>query len=267
MSKFGFIGCGNMGGALARAVAKAVDEPVLLSDHHHDKMAALCADTGARISNTQTIAAECGFIFLGVKPQVTDKLLDEIRSTLAARGDGFVLVSMAAGISIAQLCEMAGGEYPTIIIKPNTPVAVGEGMTQYTKNALVTDAQHAEFLDAMRLSGVVAEQDEKFSHAAGAVSGCGPAFAYLFIEALADAGVKCGLPRAKAMQYAAQTLVGAGKMVLETGEHPGALKDAVCSPAGATIEGIHALERNGFRGAVIDAVVEAFKRTTTLGQK
>lgn len=267
MSKFGFIGCGNMGGALARAVAKAVDKPVLLSDHHPEKIAAISADTGAIASDTQTIAAECGFIFLGAKPQVTDKLLDEIKPALAGRTDSFVLVSMAAGISITQLCSMAGGEYPVIIIKPNTPVAVGEGMTQYTKNALVTDAQHAEFLHAMRLSGVVAEQDEKFSHASGAVSGCGPAFAYLFIEALADAGVKCGLPRDKAMQYAAQTLVGAGKMVLETGEHPGALKDAVCSPAGATIEGVHALERNGFRGAVIDAVVAAFERTRTLGQK
>lgn len=267
MSKFGFIGCGNMGGELARAVAKAVDKPVLLSDHHPEKIAAISADTGAIASDTPTIAAECGFIFLGAKPQVTDKLLDEIKPALAARSDGFVLVSMAAGISIAQLCSMAGGEYPVIIIKPNTPVAVGEGMTQYTKNALVTDAQHAEFLHAMRLSGVVAEQDEKFSHASGTVSGCGPAFAYMFIEALADAGVKCGLPRDKAMQYAAQTLVGAGKMVLETGEHPGALKDAVCSPAGATIEGVHALERNGFRGAVIDAVVAAFERTRTLGQK
>lgn len=256
-----------MGGALARAVAKAVDTPVLLSDHHPEKVAAIAADTGAIISDTPTIAAECGFIFLGAKPQVTGGLLDEIKSALAARRDSFVLVSMAAGISIAQLCEMAGGDYPVIIIKPNTPVAVGEGMTQYTKNELVTDAQHAEFLNAMRLSGVVAEQDEKFSHASGAVSGCGPAFAYLFIEALADAGVKCGLPRDKAMQYAAQTLVGAGKMVLETGEHPGALKDAVCSPAGATIEGIHALEQHGFRGAVIDAVVSAFERTRTLGQK
>ena len=149
---------------------------------------------------------------------------------------------------------------------PNTPAAIGQGMILYTANDLVTEADEADFLNLMKEAGAFDRLPEQLIDAGSALSGCGPAFVYLFIEALADGGVKCGLPRDKALCYAAQTVSGAAQMVLTDGRHPGALKDAVCSPGGSTIEGVHALEDGAFRGAVMDAVAAAFKRTKELGK-
>ncbi len=266
MSRFGFIGCGNMGGALALAAAKAVEGSIVLSDHHPDKVEALCAQTGATAGTNEEIAAHCDFIFLGVKPQVLRSLLTSLAPILKSRKDPFVLVSMAAGIPLEEICSMAGGEYPVIVIKPNTPAAVGEGMIQYCKNGPVTQNQEQIFLDSMKYAGKLDELSERALDAAGSLSGCGPAFACLFLEALADGGVKCGLPRDKAIAYAAQTLIGTGKLVLDTKKHPGLLKDEVCSPGGSTIAGVYELEQAGFRAAVISAVSAAFQRTKELGK-
>ena len=170
-----------------------------------------------------------------------------------------VLVTMAAGLPMERIREMAGGNYPVIRIMPNTPSAIGEGMIQYC-TLDVSDAQEAEFLTAMAHCGRLDKIPENLIDAASAVSGCGPAFAYMFIEALADGGVACGLPRAKAMEYAAQMLQGSGKLFLETGKHPGELKDAVCSPNGSTIQGVRKLEQYAFRAAVTDAVIAAFDK-------
>ena len=163
-----------------------------------------------------------------------------------------------------KISEMAGGDYPIIRIMPNTPAAVGEGMILYTANELVTEDDLAQFTEAMKCAGRLDRLDEKLIDAGCAISGCGPAFMYLMIEALADGGVLCGLPRAKAMEYAAQTMAGAAKMVLETGKHPGELKDMVCSPGGTTIEGLAALEECGFRGAIIKACDANFQKNKLL---
>ena len=151
-----------------------------------------------------------------------------------------------------------------IRIMPNTPVAVGEGMILYDANSTVTDEQIRVFLEGLSAAGCLDRIPERLIDAAGSLSGCGPAFVYLFAEALADGGVECGVPRDKAQLYAAQTLLGAAEMLLATGKHPGELKDAVCSPGGTTIAGVHALENGAFRATVSNAVTAAFEKTAKL---
>ena len=259
---FGFLGCGNMGGALARAAAQALPgDRIAICDRHPEKTMDLTGCGKAVLADAVTVAAESEYIFLGVKPQVMDVLFTQIRATLQSRQDRFVLVSMAAAISMERIEAFAGLSCPIIRIMPNTPTSVGEGMILYAVNGAVTDGDLAGFLAGMAKAGVADRIPEKMIDGAGCVSGCGPAFVCLFAEALADAGVECGVPRAKAQLYAAQTLLGTAKLLLESGQHPGQLKDAVCSPGGTTIAGVHALERNGFRAAVMDAVTAAKEKT------
>ena len=259
----GFIGAGNMGGALATAVAKAIGgDKVYLADPCADKVEALAAAIGAHVADNAAVVSTCDYVFLGVKPQMMEGVLRSLN--LAALPSLPVLVSMAAGLSTAALQDMTGVKAAVIRIMPNTPVAVGEGMILYTATPEVSPVQLEGFTGMLEQAGRLSAIDEKLIDAASAVSGCGPAFAYLFVEALADGGVECGLPRQQAMEYAAQMLLGAAKMVLETGTHPGALKDAVCSPGGTTIAGVHALEDGGFRSLAMDAVTAAYERTLEL---
>lgn len=268
MYKYGFIGCGNMGGALVRAVAVNVDGGrILVSDHDKEKISALASECGVVAADNIKIASECEYIFLGVKPQMMSGMLEEIKDTLAKRKDNFVIVTMVAGLSIKTISDMCGAEYPTIRIMPNTPVSVGKGMILYTANAKTTNEQTEAFVKDMSAAGVMDKLDEKMIDAACALSGSGPAFVYMFIEALADGAVECGLPRKNALLYAAQTVLGSASLVLESGKHPGELKDAVCSPGGTTIAGVHALERGGFRANAMDAVLAAYNKAKELGKK
>ena len=263
--KLGFIGTGNMGGALARAARRRVPGGCIhLANRTPEKAEALAEELGCRVSNAAGAAKWADFIFLGVKPQMMADLLAELRPALAARQDRFLLVTMAAGLSINTIQQLAGGDYPVIRIMPNTPASIGEGMILYTCGERVTDKEERLFLDAMAGAGRFSALPEHLIDAGSAVSGCGPAFADLFLEALADGGVACGLPRAQAMELAAQMLAGSAKLVLESGRHPGALKDAVCSPGGSTIQGVRALEQAGFRGAVMEAVIAAYEKTLEL---
>ncbi len=266
-TKFGFIGAGNMGGALARAAAKAMaPENITLADQMTEKAEALAAQLGSHTGDTLQVAKECGFIFLGVKPQVMGIMLSAIAPILAERKGDFVLVSMAAGVCIADIRKMAGGDYPVIRIMPNIPASVGGGtiLFDYTEN--VSEEAVTTFRNALAHAGLVDHLPEKLIDAGSALSGCGPAFVSLFVEALADGAVACGLPRDKALAYAAQTVAGTAKMLVETGMHPAVLKDAVCSPGGTTIVGVNALEDGGFRGCTMDAVVSAYQRTLELGK-
>jgi pyrroline-5-carboxylate reductase len=162
---------------------------------------------------------------------------------------------MVAGVSISDLQGQLGAQYPVIRIMPNTPVAVGEGMILYTCSEEVTEEQKEAFLTAMHAAGRFLRIEERLMDAGMAVSGCGPAYVDLFVEALADAGVAGGLPRKDAMMLAAQTVLGSAKLILESGKHPGVLKDEVCSPGGTTIQGVRKLEEKGFRSAVIEAAL------------
>lgn len=263
---YGFIGTGNMGGALVRALCKTVDSGnVLLANRTPAKARALAEEFGCRVTDNETVAREAEVVFLGVKPHLMAGMLAGVVPILAARQEKPLLVSMAAGLSLATLREMIGVPCPVLRIMPNTPVAVGEGMTLYSHGDDIPAEVLEGFFRDMARGGRYVRLEDPLIDAGSAVSGCGPAFADLFVEALADGGVFCGLPRAQAQELAAQMLLGAAKLILESGKHPGKLKDEVCSPGGSTIRGVHALELGGFRAAVMNAVVAACERTKELG--
>ena len=265
MATFGFIGTGNMGGALARALAKNVEgDSILLANRSAEKAAALAAELGCKAVSSEAIAKKADYIFLGVKPQMMADLLAQLSPILKEREDRFILVTMAAGLTIERIRELAVGDYPVIRIMPNTPASIGEGMILYTAGSDVLDIELQVFLSAMSGAGRLSPLPEHLMDAGSAVSGCGPAFVDLFIEALADGGVACGLPRASALEFAAQMVAGSAKLVLESGKHPGVLKDAVCSPGGTTIQGVRALEAGNFRGTVMEAVIKAYEKNFDL---
>ena len=170
------------------------------------------------------------------------------------------------GLTIDQIRRMAGNDYPVIRIMPNTPVSVGEGMVLYASVG-VEEKELTEFACLMKEAGKLDYLPEGLIDAGCALSGCGPAFFCQFIEALADGAVECGLPRDKAMLYATQTAVGTAKLIQQSGQHPGALKDAVCSPGGSTIAGVHELEAGALRGTVMNAVSAAYQKTKDLGKE
>ncbi len=260
--KYGFIGCGNMGGAIARALSQSTKD-VTLSDRS-GKAAALAAELGVQYSDNVTIAQSCDMIFLGVKPHMMKDMLLPLQEILSQRKP--MLITMAAGLTMQQIEEFAGVRLPVIRIMPNIPTAVGKGVIQYCCNELVQDDVLKDWLQDMTPCGLLDPLEERLIDAASAISGSGPAYMYVFLEALADGAVACGIPRAKAMDYAAMTMVGAAKMYLQTHTHPGALKDAVCSPGGSTIAGLRALEQHGFRGAAMDCVIATYNRNKELGK-
>lgn len=260
--KYGFIGCGNMGSAIAKTLAKATTDFAITD--RSGRAIALAADIPCGYLSAVEIAEQCDRIFLGVKPYVMQDVLKPLQPILQEKKP--LLITMAAGLTTAQIAEFAGGEIPVIRIMPNTPVSIGKGLTQYCVNDLVDKELLKDFLYDMRFSGKMDALEEKLIDAGSAVSGSGPAFVYLFIEALADGAVSCGIPRAKALEYAAATVIGAGELVLASGQHPGALKDAVCSPMGSTIAGIRALENHGFRAAAMEAVIATYNRNKELGK-
>ena len=262
---FGFIGTGNMGSALARAVRHNVEgSQILLANRSPQKAKVLATVLESETADNQEIARKADYILLGIKPQMMGEALAEIRPILASRQTPFVLVTMAAGLTIARIQELAGGDYPVIRIMPNTPVFVGQGMVLYACSGNVKPEALEAFLEAFAWAGRFSAIPESGMDAGSAVSGCGPAFADLFLEALADGGVNCGLPREQALELAAQMLLGSASLALETGLHPGVLKDTVCSPGGTTIQGVRKLEEAGFRGAVMNAVIAAYEKTLEL---
>ncbi len=256
--KVGFIGAGNMGGALLRAVGKTADE-ILVYDKDEKKAEAFLTKN-VRLSTPDEMIRACDFVFLGVKPNVIGAVLKEICGKVA---DTCTLISMAAGIDLE---TVTGGAKTDRVVRimPNTPVGVGEGTVLYCKASGVDEKTEEDFLGMLKNAGKVDPIPEKLIDAAAALSGCGPAFVCMFAEALADGAVRCGLPRDKALLYAEQTILGTAKMMLASEKHPEELKDAVCSPGGTTIEGVLALEEGGFRAASANAVIKAYEKTAAL---
>ena len=257
MMKIGFIGTGNMGGALASAAARSGEVEVLLANRTKAKAEALAERIGAVVSSNEIIAREADHIFLGVKPQMIVDVLKGIAPALKERKSAPVLISMVTGPDIARIQELAGGDYPVIRIMPNMPAAVGEGVIFYACSGNCDKAQQEAFLRYMAPAGklfFVQFGQQLFQLAQTARQGQGSG----------TGGVACGLPRASAIQYAAQMMLGTAKMVLETGQHPGVLKDSVCSPAGSTIQGVQTLEKCGMRAAVFDAVTVAYEKNVEL---
>ena len=260
--KYGFIGCGNMGGAVATALAQSTQD-MALSDRS-GKAKALAQHLGVSYADNVSIAQTCDRIFLAVKPHQMQAVLLPLQEVLAQRKP--VLISMAAGLTTSQIEAFAGTALPVIRIMPNTPTALGQGVIPFCCTGLVSEAVQTDWQEDMAPCGLVDPLEEHLMDAVSALSGSGPAYLYVLLEALADGAVACGLPREKALRYAAMTRAGAAEMALESGQHPGALKDAVCSPGGSTIEGIRALEQHGFRSAAVECVCAAYAKNKELGK-
>ncbi len=266
MYKLGFIGAGNMGSALLAAAAKGVNaKEIAVCDHFNEKAESVANTYGCVATNILDIAKNAKFIFLGVKPQVMKDMLGEIKDILRERTDRFVLVSMAAGLSLEKLCGFCEADLPIIRIMPNTPVLVGEGMMLYCANQNVTTDETNEFLNIMKNGGEFQELNEELFDAGCAVSGCGPAFVYMFIKALIDGGESCGLNSEEAKKLACQTLIGAAEMVMNSEKTPNTLKEEVCSPGGCTIEGVKSLEKDNFEDTVKNAVISAYEKSKKMG--
>lgn len=266
--KVGFIGTGNMGGALVRAACKAYDpKNIWIANRTAEKSEAMAKETDCRVSTPEEIAKTCELIFLGVKPQGMEALLSSLATIFKDRKDKFTLVSMAAGLEIATLQTMAGGNYPVIRMMPNTPVAVGEGVILYDCSEGVTGETETFFVDLFRYAGLRDKLPEALIDAGTSVAGCGPAFAALFVEGLAKGAEKLGLPSEKAVLYATQMLWGTGKLIAQSGKTPERIRIEVCSPGGSTIEGVKAFQQAGLEEIAIRAVEKAYLRNKELGKK
>lgn len=265
--KLGFIGTGNMGTPLVKgAVRSGIANPsdIYIYDVDREKAGALAGETGVvqAVSNSEVVS-KSDYIVLAVKPAYIKTVLEECRSSF---DPSKVLVSIAVGVTTATLRQLLG-EGPDIVrTMPNIPLLVGEGMTLVCFDNKIADENKAIVKKLFEGSGRVDELEERLMSEVTALTGSSPAYVFMFIEAMADAAVQSGIPRAMAYRLASQAVLGSAKMVLETGLHPGVLKDQVCSPAGTTIEAVNALEKNGFRFAVMDAMAECTKRAKEIGR-
>jgi pyrroline-5-carboxylate reductase len=280
--KIGCIGCGMMGGALIKAIAKKVGgEKILLSDGDVEKAKSLALELGANfVTSNAQIIENCSHIILAVKPAFFSSVLEQIKDSYnniakSEQKNLPVIISIMAGLSIEKIEQMSiqagisGGLQNILRLMPNLPATVNEGMIALcTKENVSSEiSKEVEFVkEILSCAGKVEQVSEKLMDVVTAVSGSGPAYGFMFIEALADAAVLLGMPRNQAYIYAAQTLKGAAQMVLETSEHPAKLKDAVCSPGGTTIQAVKSLEEKGFRSAVISAVESAYNKSVDLGK-
>ena len=261
--KIGCIGTGAMGGAIMRAVCKKYDvSQIKVTDKNVEMGKAFAAETGATFVETNTEVLDCDFIFLAVKPQFLGQVFDEIGKDIPKSA---VVISMAAGVKLEKL-QVWAPKARFIRMMPNVCAQINQGMTAITYGSNIKEDEAKTALEILSCAGRVEVVLEKLMDCVTAVSGSGPAFVFMFIEAMADAAVRCGMPRSQAYTYAAQTVYGSAGMVMESGKTPAELKDMVCSPAGTTIEGVAALEKNGFRNAVIEAITAACNRSIELGK-
>jgi pyrroline-5-carboxylate reductase len=263
------IGSGNMGYALMKgATGITGGDCIGFVDTDKSKAEAAAHALGASVYASNTEAVMKGdFVFLAVKPQILPSVLEEITPILRTRlaaGNPPVLISMAAGFSLAKIRSLLDLPIPLVRIMPNTPALISQGVIAMTASAETPADKTVELEKILSAAGIVDHIEEKYLDAVTGLSGSGPAFVCLFIEALADGGVRAGLPRDKALRFAAQTVLGAAALVKETDRHPAELKDMVTSPGGTTIAGIAALENGAFRGTVMNAVEAAWKRAVEL---
>ena len=263
--KIGFVGCGNMGSAMVGGMINSglvVKEDIIASCRTENSAKRLIDKFGINTTlSNREICEKSDLIFLAVKPFMYGDVINEIKDLV---DDSKVIISIAAGVTIEKIEDWFGKEIKLVKTMPNTPALVGEGMSAICPNSKVNENELAEVMDIFNSFGKCEILDEKYFHGFIALAGSSPAYAYMFIEAMGDAGVKQGIPRDKAYRLAAQSLLGAAKMVLETGEHPGRLKDNVCSPGGTTIEAAIELEKQGFRSAIISAMEKCEEKSKNM---
>ena len=252
--RLGFIGAGNMAQAIIGGVLKSglfAKEEMIATAATQKTIDKVAKEFGILTTLDNKKAASADILFLAVKPVYCEEVIQEIREVVSEKQ---LIVSIAAGKSMAWLEEAFGGQKKIIRTMPNTPALVGEGITAVCPNENVTEEELRKICSILESFGKVEVIQESMMDAVIAVSGSSPAYVFMFIEAMADAAVAEGMPRAQAYQFAAQSVLGSAKMVLETGRHPGELKDMVCSPAGTTIEAVRVLEQKGFRGSVMECM-------------
>ena len=254
-TKIGFIGSGNMGSAIIGGIIKANLVPptnIIASDIMENTLTTLNQTFGIETTTDNVKVAEMSdIIFLAVKPNVYGNVIKEIKENVK---DDVIIVAIAAGQTISTIETHFGRDLKIVRVMPNTPALVGEGMAAISPNKMATEEDTQKIVDIFSSIGKTEIVGEYLMDVVTGISGSSPAYGYLFIEAMADAAVAEGMPRNQAYQFSAQALLGAAKMVLETGKHPGLLKDQVCSPGGTTIAAVNELEKQGFRNAVICAV-------------
>ena len=260
MSNIGFIGTGNMGYAMLKgAISSISPENVGVTDRSFDKAESIAQETGVRhFESNADCVKNCKYVVFSIKPQVYENVVDEIRKYV---DDSKIIISLAPNVSIEMLNGMFGKNVRVVRLMPNTPALVGEGMTGYCYDDALFNEEEKTFLaDLFNSFGKAVKVSEKIMSAVVCASGSSPAYVFMFIEALADSVVKYGMSRDDAYTFVAQTVLGSAKMVFESGEHPGVLKDRVCSPGGTTIRAVEKLEECGLRNALFKATEACYNK-------
>ncbi|MEX0052910.1 pyrroline-5-carboxylate reductase [Clostridium butyricum] len=265
IKKVGFIGCGNMGSSMVGGLIKSgflKSEEIIVSTKTEASSKKLRDEFKvATTLDSKTVAKESETIILAVKPNMYKSVVEEIKSELT---EDKLIITIAAGISIENMEEWLGDDLKIIRTMPNTPALVGQAMSAICPNKNVSEEELKYCINIFESFGECEVLEEKYFDGFIAVAGSSPAYVFMFIEAMADGAVKLGIPRAKAYKMAAQSVLGSAKMVLETGKHPGELKDMVCSPAGTTIDAVVELEKLGFRNSVIQAMDKCAEKSKNM---
>jgi pyrroline-5-carboxylate reductase len=267
--KIGFIGAGNMATAMMSGMISGgifSPEEILMTDVSEERLSLVSEKyhVGVTSDNTQA-ASGCGILILAVKPQYYTQVITEIAPYVTSEQ---IVITIAPGQTLFSLAERFGSsELKIVRTMPNTPAMVGEGMTAVSPNENVTGDELEYVRRILGGFGITEVVGEHLMDAVVSVSGSSPAYVFMFIEAMADAAVADGMPRAQAYRFAAQAVLGSARMVLDTGKHPAELKDMVCSPAGTTIEAVKVLEEKGFRSAVIEAMTACSEKSRSLAKK
>ncbi|SHH98792.1 pyrroline-5-carboxylate reductase [Clostridium grantii] len=265
--KIGFIGCGNMAKAIIKGVLNSnifLGEDIIVSDINLEMLEKTKLEMGIEITlDNKVVSKNADYIVLSIKPNMYEKIIQEIKEDIKEKT---IVITIAAGITREKAESNFGKKVKLVRVMPNTPALVGEGMSALCPNDMISKEELKEVEDIFNSFGKTEIMEEKYMNAVTALTGSSPAIVYSFIEALADAAVLKGLPRDKAYKLASQAVLGSAKMVLETGRHPGELKDAVCSPGGTTIEAMFSLEKNGFRGVVMESFVKCVDKADEMSK-
>lgn len=263
--KIGFVGCGNMATAIIKGIIKKQiieEENIMASAKTKTTLERVQRELGIKVSmDNSEVVKNSDIVVLAVKPQYYQEVIEQIKDTVS---DDQIIISIAPGKTLAWLQDCFGKSVKLVRTMPNTPALVGEGMTGACRNEYVTDEDYATVLQILGSFGEVETIPENLMDVCVSVSGSSPAYIYILIEAMADGAVADGMPRAQAYKFAAQSVLGSAKMVLETGKHPGELKDQVCSPGGTTMEAVRILEEKGFRSSVIEAMKACVRKARGL---
>lgn len=265
--KIGFIGCGNMATAMIKGIIKSSfigPKDVMASDQSSDKLESMHKETGILVGkDNKEVVNFSNILFLSVKPNKYKEVISEIKETV---NEDTIIVTIAAGITIENTESYFDKKVKVVRVMPNTPALVGEGMSALSPNNSVTEEELKQVIDIFKCFSKVEVIEETHMDTVTALTGSSPAYVFMFIEALADGAVLKGLPRDKAYKMAAQAVYGSAKMVMETGKHPGTLKDEVCSPGGTTIEAVYSLEKSGLRAAIIEAMEKCVDKSKNMNK-